>query len=317
MGAPNLDSRRRGRPSEISDEALFYRRDTLLGTFEFHWAEIAWELERAKKLDSIRQALQPIPAPRRNEFEDFLFELTEETTFKTLRELRRTRRGLEIDFHKVLPEEEEAKEALENAHEAMKDSRSNAETERLLHRYQRDCFSVKRRRDDLREEIDSTDNALRRKGAYVAQSGLLDFIRSERYRLSPMSYANAMAGLPFITWRQSVSRCIGTKAIHPYLYMYELFLEVKRALDDPPKNAELAIEQVNAYLKKSKRQHDYSIQTLKAECYYLRVAIEAAYSRKPPSTAIPFRVFAEYERRSSSHSQLDQVLAKEERLKWR
>jgi hypothetical protein len=78
--------------------------------------------------------------------------------------------------------------------------------------------------------------------------------------------------------------------------------------------ATLTIEQVKAHLKKSKCRREYSVRTLIEEWYYLRVAIETAYSQKPPRGAVPFRVFAEYRRRSSGRSQLDQVMAKEEHL---
>jgi hypothetical protein len=123
-----------------------------------------------------------------------------------------------------------------------------------------------------------------------------------------------MAGLPFITWRRSAERCKKRNANHPFLNIYELFLEVERALAGPPQTAKLAIEQVKAHLIKSKRQSNHATQTLREEWYYLRVAVEASYSRRPPKDAIPYRVFAEYLRRSFCHSQLDQVMAKEEHL---
>lgn len=314
LEAPNLDSKKRGRPSEISNEALFSRRNTLLGIFEYHWSEIAWELQRAKSLAAIREALGPLPIPRSYEFELFLFEPTKETTFKELRDLSKARRGLGIEFKKALLVEGDAEEARENVEGAMKDRSSDATTESALHKYQRLYSAAKRRKEELQVRIDVMENDLRRQRAFIAQTGLLDFIRSERYTLSPMSYANAMAGLPFITWRQSVSRCLKAKASHPFLNIYELFLEVQRALNGPPQTAELAMEQAKLHLKKSKQKREYSIQILREEWYYLRVAIEAAYSQKPPRSAIPFRVFAEYRRRTSCRSQLDQFMAKEECL---
>jgi hypothetical protein len=293
---------------------LFHRRDTLLGTFEFHWAEIAWELQRAETLKSIRQALQPIPEPRRYEFEPFLYEPTKKATFKELREQRRAKDGLGIEFRKALPEEQEAKRALDNLLGALKERVPDAQMKRLLERYQRRNSAAKERVADLRIRSDAAENSLREQGAYIAQSELVDFIGSQRYTLSPLSFANAMAGLPFIRWRQSASRCVRTKANHAFRNIYELFIEVQRALASPPQRAKFAIGQVEAHLKKSKRQSKYATQTLKEEWYYLRVAIETVYSRKPPKDAIPYRVFAEYRQRSSARSQLDQVLEEEERL---
>lgn len=303
-----------GRPSEISDVTLVHLRDTLLATFEYHWAEVGWELQGAKSLKSIRSALRPIPDPRRHEFEFFLHEPTQTACLRELREQRRADSGLRIEFRKALLEEREAKELLDNVLGALRDQLSDASTERALHSYQRRYTAAQTRVDDLRARIDTSENSLRAKGAYVAQAGLLDFIESKRYTLSPLSFANAMAGLPFISWRQSASRCVKIRATHAFGNIFELFLELERALTDSPETAKLALEQVKTHLKKSKRQSEYTTQTLREEWYYLRVAIETAYSRKPPKDAIPYRVFAEYRRRSSSRSQLDQVLAKEEHL---
>ena len=312
--ATHPESKKRGRPSEITDMTLFHRRDTLLGTFEFHWAEIAWELQRAGTLKSIRQALQPIPEPRRYEFEPFLYKPTKKAIFKELRELRRAKDGSSIEFRKALPEEQEAKRTLDNLLGALKEHIPDVRMKRLLESYQRRCVAAKARVEDLRTRIDAAENGLREHGAYVAQSELLDFMGSQRYTLSPLSFANAMAGLPFITWRQSASRCVKTKAGHAFLNIYEQFLDVERALIGPPQTAKLAIEQAKAHLRKGKRQRKNSTKTLKEEWYYLRLAIASAYSRKPPKDAIPYRVFAEYRRRSSARSQLDQVMEKEERL---
>jgi len=309
-----LKPKKRGRPKEITDEILFPRRDTLLGIFEYHWAEVAWEMQRAETLKSIRQALQPIPNPRRGEFDLFLWERTQEATFKEFRALRKARNGLGIEFRKALTEEREAKEALNNVLGALQDRLSDAGTERLLHSYQRRFSGAKRNLDNLQTRIDAAENNLRGQGAFIAQSELLNFIDSQRYSLCPMSFANAMAGLPFIAWRQSTQRCKKREANHAFLCIYELFLEVERALAGPPQTAKLAIEQVKAHLIKSKRRSMDATQTLREEWHYLQVGIETAYSRKPPKDSMPYQVFAEYRRRSSSRSQLDQVMEKEERL---
>jgi hypothetical protein len=312
--AIQLKPKERGRPEEITDEILFPRRDTLLGIFEYHWAEVAWELQRAGTPESIRQAFQPISNPQRDELDFFLRETTQEATFKEFRAMRRVKSGLGIEFRKALTEEREAQEALNNVLGALQDRLSNAGTERLLHIYQRRYSQAKKHLDYLHTRIDAEENNLREQGAFLAQSELLNFIDSQRYSLCPMSFANAMAGLPFITWRRSTARCKKQEENHPFLNIYELFLEVERALAGPPQKAKLAIEQVKAHLIKSKRQSNQATQTLREEWYYLRVAIETAYSQEPPRGAIPFQVFTEYLRRSSRRSQLDQVLAKEERL---
>jgi hypothetical protein len=155
---------------------------------------------------------------------------------------------------------------------------------------------------------------VRRQEAHIAQSELLDFIGSKRYTLSPLSFANAMAGLPFISWRQSAARCRRIKAAQHFPLQYEMFQEVARALVSPPKTVENAIEQAEKYLLTNKRQSQLSIQRLREEWYFFRVAIETAYANKTERTAMPFKVFAEYQRRTATRSRYDQVMQEEGRL---
>ena len=168
LGTPNPNSNKRGSPFQIGDEILFQRRDALLGILEFHWAEIAWELRRAESLKSIRQALQPVPNPRRGDLDLFLWEPTQKAVSKKFRELRKAKSGLGIEFRKALAEEQEAKEALDNVLDALQDRLSGADTERLLHSYQRRCSVARNRIDDLRTRIDAAGNRLREQGAFIA-----------------------------------------------------------------------------------------------------------------------------------------------------
>lgn len=55
----------------------------------------------------------------------------------------------------------------------------------------------------LTEEIDVLRRRMEQQDAYFAQNQLLKFILSNRRALMPSSFVAAMAGLPFISWRQS------------------------------------------------------------------------------------------------------------------
>ncbi len=314
LGGANLETKKRGRPSEITDVELFHRRYLLLGIFEFHWAEIAWELERAKTLKDVRCSLQPIPEPRRSDLDLFLHEPTEKTTAKSYRELRRVKKDLESRLHSVIPKAREAKDFLETVEGAIRDAAANGDTERWLHDYQKRANAAQRLVADLQLKIDNAWDHLQQQGAFTAQTGLLDFIRSQRYKLSPLTYANAMAGLPFIHWRQSTVRCQRAPISHQFSSVYELFLELKRAMSPAPTLVEDAVEQVRTYLLSKKHQSQHPPRTLREEWYYVRSGIETAYAQSPPSSAIPFRAFAMYQRRASARSQLDLVLSTAEKL---
>jgi hypothetical protein len=196
----------------------------------------------------------------------------------------------------------------------LKDNGPDDQLQQLCEKRKRQHADTIERAQGLRSRLEASEHRGRRQEAYIAQSELLDFIGSKRYTLSPLNFANAMAGLPFIGWRQSATRCRCTKAAQYFPFQYEMFQEVARALARPPKTAEQAIEQAKNYLLTSKRQSQLSIQRLRDEWYFFRVAIETAYANKTERTPVPYRVFAEYQRRTSSRSRFDQVMQEEERI---
>lgn len=155
---------------------------------------------------------------------------------------------------------------------------------------------------------------LRRREAHFSQSQLLNFILSKRYTFGPLTFAHAMAGLPYVTWRQSTARCLALIANPSVGLSFEMFQEVSRALANPPQTSIKAIEQVKAFLLLHKNKGKHSVGKLRADWYYLRSSIEAVYSEKPLRKAIPYRVFAEYNRRSSLRTRYDQVMEDEEHL---
>jgi hypothetical protein len=123
-----------------------------------------------------------------------------------------------------------------------------------------------------------------------------------------------MAGLPLIAWRQSIKRCAENIRRNGGTLSYQIFEEVTRALDGPPQTASRAVAQVRTHLARKRRKPSPAILMLKDDFYYLRVSIEAVYSQKPPRSAIPFRVSAEYFRRSATRNPYDQLIAEEDRL---
>ena len=307
------EPRKRGRPSPINESTLRSNRSSLLGAFEYHWAEIGRELQRARTIAAVRKALQPI-TNHRSSVEVFLYKPTEKTSMKELRELRKATDGLSVALRKAIPEEREAAERLELVLGALKDNGPDDQLQRLCEKRRRQHADVSERVQELRSRLEASEHRTRRQEAYIAQLELLDFIGSKRYTLSPLNFANAMAGLPFIGWRQSATRCRRTKAGQYFHFQYEMFQEVAHALARPPKTAEQAIEQAKKYLLTSKRQSQLSIKQLRDEWYFFQVAIETAYENKTERTALPYKVFAEYQRRTSARSRFDQVMQEEERL---
>ena len=59
----------------------------------------------------------------------------------------------------------------------------------------------------MNNESESLRAKLKNLEACYAEIEVFKLIQSRNYRLTPQTFANAMAGLPYIGWRQSLKRC--------------------------------------------------------------------------------------------------------------
>ena len=153
---------------------------------------------------------------------------------------------------------------------------------------------------------------------------MLDFIRSRRYRSTPLNFANALAGLPHIHWRQSMALCVrlGDDVYHGPTYIQ--FLIVAKTLKHRSACVEDSFERMKTRLLKAKGEDIGLLNMLAENWYFLRRAIETIFQgEQVPEEAFPYRVFAEYQRRTASKRELDAVLAEREIVttpayaKWR
>src|SRR5262249_52881370 len=147
--------------------------------------------------------------------------------------------------------------------------------------------------------------------AYVAQTELLSCLRSRRYAFTPLNVVNAMAGLTYIGWSQSAKRC--AKLERPFVqgFPFQLFLFIHRDLKKSPPGQLLVV--LERYLRKRPKT-DYTAAELRKMWYHLSAAVHAVIQNGDHPKAVPYRVVAEYQRRTSVRSQLDLVLEEEGQL---
>jgi hypothetical protein len=143
----------------------------------------------------------------------------------------------------------------------------------------------------------------------------LDFIGSGRYRLVPLNFANAMAGLPYMRWRQSLNRCQRISRNITETILYEQFKLIRRAIDGLPVSCERFQDSLRSILMNTHRdgRHNYAIQELKENWYYVTRAIEAAIRFASSVDALPYRVIAA-SYYTTSKSAVDVLLEEEYRL---
>jgi hypothetical protein len=166
----------------------------------------------------------------------------------------------------------------------------------------------------LRAKLATVNLSIRAKGAYLSQAELLDFVRSKRYAITPLNLANAMAGVPFIAWRQSVLRCRNLKEKPLPGLGYLTCKELTQALRTVPRSAEVAASRVKTYLQDRKHGGRYEVRKLKDDWYYLRLSILTVSELEQPRASIPYRIHAEYRRRTAIRSPHDLAMEVDERL---
>jgi len=222
----------RGRPQILSDEKLLNRRQKLFEIFEFRWVEFAWELQRAKSFQALRLALHPI-RDFTAFFETFTYEPAKETTWQDLRALKRKWSGERSRLGLAIQEEREEKKRLDRAEGALRDDGSDDKLEELCEQRKRRHAMAREHVAGLTERLEHINENIRRQEAFLAQSEFLDFLRSKRYAFNPLNIANAIAGLPYIGWRQSMTRCQKDKGVHPHGLNMQMFRRVALALANP------------------------------------------------------------------------------------
>src|ERR1035437_1866181 len=216
------------RPLEIDNSAISQRRSDLLTCFGTHWSEFAWELRRAKNAIALRSALQPIyMCPG---LDLFVHNSPQASTWKELRKFRRAMRDLTKRLGIATTAELQHKERLDSISRALSNSPADARLAKARAESLSKHASASELVSALNDERVTLTNSVREQEAYVSQSELRDFIGSKRYTLDPLSLANAMAGLPFIKWRQSIKRCSQLEDKLSAGLTYEMFKELAQAL---------------------------------------------------------------------------------------
>ena len=296
-------------------------RDALYFILEQNWALVGWELQQAYTVADVRAALEPLKTSDYSRLEVFKREhKTEQTTSAKLRRARLAIKYAESEWRSAHEHLEASRQSAERVRVALKQvllTPDEDEISTLCEQRKRELAEAAAnwRECDLR--LDSLRDDLKLQESYFAQSELLKFILSGRRDLTtPLNFANAMAGLPFIGWRQSDERCSDhtpmPKSSHGIVY--QRFAIVAKVVALPASSVEEVIQKMRAHLLNEATHKDFACEELRENWHYLQCAIESEYAKKTSPRAMPYRIFAEYQRRSSAPSAFDLFLKEEKRL---
>jgi hypothetical protein len=313
-----------GRPIAVDDGRLWGARDHLVWLFEETWADVGGRLPWIKKPGDLLEVLQVWNNPNNSCGHHYIAKtlLRPTSTPATPRWLVSTRRQLGKLNEAVLNASrlrEHCSQSLETAHRAMGVSLSNADKvvvlDQILRRREKLAAS-EAEYSALESQQRKTQDLVLDGEAFFARSEFLRFCRSNRYRLEPLNLANALAGLPYIGWRQSVKRCRPHPGPGAEGQSMQIFRTVSRIVRTCVRRSDL-VGHAERWLKSQKgKQKSLGVSKLREKWYYLRWSIKTVIEAQPRvvSRDLPFAITREFWKRTMKASDVDRLFEEEDRI---
>lgn len=312
-----------GRPISIDDDTLLSARAYLIWLFEETWYDVGEHLPWIKKPSDVLNAITSWDNPNlsiRNEFipKTLLRPSSIPVTQKWLTAKRDELAKLNVAVSAASDKREKCRESLETAQRAMSDNLSErdkaAVADQIAKRAQR--LSDAKTEYDALDKLQVEVQRLVHDGeASFARNEFVKFIESNRYRLTPLNLANALAGLPFIGWRQSVNRCQKHPCTRPEGKSIQIFKTIERIVKSCVRRADLG-KHAELWLKNRRTKKSDGASALREKWYYLSWSIKTVLESDPriPTRNLPFAITREYWNRIRLPSNVDRLFEEEERI---
>lgn len=168
----------------------------------------------------------------------------------------------------------------------------------------------------LRAELESVEAA-------YAQSELLSLVKTKRYSYTPLHLADGMAGLPYMGWRQSASRCYREDMRRLRLrpkeerkqrcqfaggLWYTIFVMIRKIIEPQMSAATITSELARAVARMNDPRKQYVKDFLTENWFFMKRAIQSEYKVSPYSKSLPFRISAAFQKQMQCQSPEDRVL---------
>jgi len=310
--------RKPGRPREIGPESLGRAVNDLQFVLEQNWGEVGWLLREAKSISDVRSAFAKIVHQRCGYLEPFTDEQSRKTTPGELRALRKRVAELRERHRRDYVRHQSAREVFDRASGA-RASDSDPVKQAQIQAILSDLGYKSQEADSLeqksRMELESLRTQLRESEAYFAQAEILRFLESNRRQFTPVKVASAMAGLPHITARVSCEQCAKYGINPSHGIAFEMFQTIERVVQEPNCDLGRSIDTMREHLLSGPHNDLAHAAEFRKNWYFLKSAIRfAARDTGAQRGSVAFRIFAEYIRTSTSHSDIEAALAQANRL---
>jgi hypothetical protein len=312
-----------GRPIAIDDGRLFGARDHLVWLFEETWADVGERLPWIKKPADVLNAIRVWDNPNLSTGNHYIAKCllrpsSITVTPKWLTVKRRELGELNKAAGSTWDAREKCRQSLEVAQRALSPDLSESEKaivqDQISRRAQRfsDADAEHLAASDRQQKM---QDLLNDGEASFARAEFVRFCQSNRYQLNPMNIANALAGLPYIGWRQSAKRCKKHPAPGADGRSMQVFKTIDRTVRSYVRRSDL-VGHAERWLRAQKSKKSLGVSELQEKWYYLRWSIKTVLEANPRVTTreLPFAIAREYWKRMSRPSSVDLLFEEEERI---
>lgn len=312
--------KRRGRRTPLSDAQLHNRRDQFVQILEGSWGEIGWELPRCKKADDLALILRPLAESRSwiAEVVEIFCRPSSETFSAPI--LRKVRSELRRLVEPLGVAEESLRFGNDRLHKldgvfTQAHSRSRRILKRARKQRRKELWKMLVEHQKLADSEKRLKARLRSLEGSFARQELFRFIKSKRYELTPLHFANAIAGLPHMGWRQSMRR--NAHFLCPVVngHSYHVFKAVRYLLETLNKKTEEdLVKSFREFIRRLPSRYRLPQQEFAKNWLYLERAIHQSFRTKPPRKALPFEITKRYFLQLQTQTHLDIILAEQAQI---
>ena len=313
-----------GRPLAIDDGRLFNARDHLVWLLEQTWPDIGDRLQWIRKPLDVLDTLHVWNDANNCWNQHYVSKAllrpsTVPANAKWLATIRRRLGELNIAARNASEELDRCRQSVEKAERAFSDQLSPADkavVQDQIARRRENFSNAEAKYEAARKRQDETQNLLLDGEATFARDEFVRFCRSNRYRLTPLNIANALAGLPHIGWRQSTNRCRTKAAVGVDGKSIQVFRTIERIVRSSVRRVDL-IRHAEKWLRSQKgKKKSLGVSELQEKWYYLRWSIKAVIEAVPrvQTRDLPYAIAREYRKRISRPSNVDLLFEEEERI---
>jgi len=256
--APQSPQGPRRRKPIIEDGRIWNDRDHLVWLLEVTWPDVGGRLPRIKTPADVLEVLQAWQGRSNNYIVETLLRKESSPATATILNRQRHQLGsLHIKSLEAWESREKCRESLEVAERAF--SPQLTEREKSIVEEQRTKRAAKLVQADKlyaasKDREDKLDKLLKEGEAHFARVQFIEFCQSRRYRLTAVNTANALAGLPFIGWRQSSLRCAQQQAQGANGGAMQVFDTIRRIVASRTRKAEVTAWQQVVWRNRTQKE---------------------------------------------------------------